>query len=53
MPKALVASLPYRAVKIAWTTFVLNYMAAAFQLLDWNQSITSYASVAYFPYKVR
>ncbi|KAG2426844.1 hypothetical protein HYH02_014697 [Chlamydomonas schloesseri] len=52
MPKALVASLPYRAVKIAWTTFVLNYMAAAFQLLDWNQSITSYASVAYFPYKV-
>ncbi|GLC46847.1 hypothetical protein PLESTB_001540800 [Pleodorina starrii] len=50
MPRALCNSLPYRAIKIMWTTFVLNYMACAFQLLDFHSSMEAYASVNYFPY---
>ncbi|GFR42985.1 hypothetical protein Agub_g3984 [Astrephomene gubernaculifera] len=50
MPSSLRNSLPYRAVKIMWTGFVLNYMASAFQLLDFNSSSEAYASVHYFPF---
>lgn len=52
LPGALVRSLPYRAVKIAWTTLVLNYMACAFQLLDYKASMAAYASLHYFPFIV-
>ncbi|KAG2485077.1 hypothetical protein HYH03_016174 [Edaphochlamys debaryana] len=52
MPTAVVKSLPFRAIKILWTTFVLNYMAASFQLLDFAPSMRAYASVGYFPFIV-
>ncbi|GIL46653.1 hypothetical protein Vafri_3591 [Volvox africanus] len=50
MPGAVQESLIYRAIKIIWTTFVLNYMACAFQLLDYKVSMEAYASVHYFPF---
>ncbi|PNH06620.1 hypothetical protein TSOC_007004 [Tetrabaena socialis] len=50
LPERVRNSLLLRLVKILWTTFVLNYMACSFQLLDFKASMQAYASVYYFPY---
>ncbi|EFJ48091.1 hypothetical protein VOLCADRAFT_120919 [Volvox carteri f. nagariensis] len=52
LPAVVRKHLLYRAIKIIWTVFVLNYMACAFQLLDYKSSMEAYASVNYFPFIV-